>query len=86
MRKKFRPMTAAALVRLEQLEQTGELFSLPYGEQYLTPVQAAYVIGCSTRTLANITADGRIKHDNFGKVTRYSRTHVMDFIGARASL
>lgn len=79
MRKYFTP-DAGALVRLEQVEDSGETFTLEFGDKYFTPVQAAYIIGCSTRTLATMTGK-RIGYSTFGHHgVRYSKTNLMDYL------
>jgi excisionase family DNA binding protein len=85
MRKKFRPETAGCLVRMEAVEESGETFSVA-GETYFTPVQLAYLLDTSHRTVATLTSSGRIAHTEFGKVIRYRKSDVLAFIGALVSV
>ncbi len=81
MRNKFKPKVAGALVRLEQVDESGETVSPQYSDEtYYIPRQAAYILGCSERTLSKMTADGRIGYEDFGNVIRYSKSHLMDCI------
>ena len=87
MRRKYAPLTASCLTRLQTMidarESEGDVFDVLNGERILTPQEVAYILDTSTTTIASLVKSNRLQARNFGKVVRFLESDVLAFIGVK---
>jgi hypothetical protein len=86
-RRKYSPITAACLTRLEGLIETNECdycegYTLFNGERVFTTHELAYVCGVTPTTISNFVREGRLVATNIAGVTRFLEKDIKKFIGA----
>jgi hypothetical protein len=86
MRRKYSPLTAKCLLRLEEMsrlrEQHGDTFDCVGGQRVFTAQDVAFILDVSPTTVGNLVRDGRLKSMNLRKAIRFTEDALFSFIGA----
>lgn len=85
MRRKYTPLVSSCLTRLQSLIDAAECddcigFPELNGSRILTPQEVAYVLDCSTSTIATLVREQKLIAQHLRGVTRFREEDVLKFL------